>query len=180
MMASRGGGGGPRPRRDVAVHREDPVGDQQLTATGLRRFGQQPLGICGVPVLEHLDLGLRQSRAVDDRGVVQPVADDHVVGSEDRRHRPRVRREPRLEQQGRIRVLERREPFLHVEMHAQLPGDRPDRAGPGTEPLGGIRGGPVHARVVRQTEVVVRREVDDRTPVERRARTRRPLQRSRV
>jgi glycine C-acetyltransferase len=46
-------------RRDVAVHREDAVGDQQLTPAGLRRLRQEALGIRGVPVLEHLDLGLR-------------------------------------------------------------------------------------------------------------------------
>ena len=131
-------------------------------------------------MLEHLDLGLRQPGAVDDRRVVQPIAHDHVVGSEDRGDRPGVRREAGLEEQGGIRVLEGREPFLEVEMHPHLPRDRPHGAGSGAEPLGGVRRGPVHARVIRQTEVVVRREVDDRAPVERRARARRALQRPRV
>ena len=167
-------------RRDVGVHREDAVRDQELAAARLRRFRQEPLGIGGIPVLEHLDLRFRQTGSVDDRRVVQTVAHDHVVGSEDRGDRPGVRREAGLEEQRCVRVLERREPFLQVEMHLHLSSDGPDGAGSGAEPLGRLLGGPVHPRVVRQTEVVVRREVDDLAPVEGRARARRALHRPRV
>ena len=45
---------------------------------------EQRVGVVGVLVLEHLDLGAREPRAVDDRRVVQPVAHDHVLLVEDR------------------------------------------------------------------------------------------------
>ena len=55
-----------RQRRDVAVHLEDPVGDQQLPPAGRLRLLEEPVGVIRVLVLEHLDLGSRQPGAVDD------------------------------------------------------------------------------------------------------------------
>ena len=131
-------------------------------------------------MLEHGDLRPREPRAVDDRRVVEPVADDHVLLAQDGRHRAGVRGEPGLEHERGVRVLERREAALELAVHLHLAGDRAHRAAPGAEARRGLGGGAVHPGVVREPEVVVRSEVDDLVPVEDRARAGRPAQRARM
>src|SRR4029077_2924252 len=63
-------------------------------------------------------------------------------------------------------VLERGEPALELTVQVHRTGDRAHRAGARAELGRGLRGRGVHPRVVRQTEVVVRREVDDVPAVE--------------
>ncbi len=66
-----------RQRGDVAVHREDAVGDDQRGAS--RRSPQPPLEVLGVGV--PVDEGLRagQPAAVDDAGVVELVREDDLA-----------------------------------------------------------------------------------------------------
>ena len=71
-------------RRDVAVHREDAVGDDQdrpVRAVGAAvgaRLAQHLLEAVDVAMREDGARRLRQAHAVDDRGVVELVADDQV------------------------------------------------------------------------------------------------------
>ena len=74
-------------RRDVAVHREDAVGDdQRAAAVGL---AQAPREVLDVAVV--VDEGLRpgEPAAVDDRGVVERVGEDDVAAARQRARRCR-------------------------------------------------------------------------------------------
>ena len=72
-------------RRDVAVHGEDAVGDDQDVRYGAvraargARVAQDLLEAVDVAVREDGARRLGQAHAVDDRGVVQLVADDQVA-----------------------------------------------------------------------------------------------------
>jgi hypothetical protein len=99
-------------RSDVAVHREHAVGDQQFVAAravqalhDFRRLGR-------VLVRKDVNLGSRQPAAVDDAGVIQRVGDDVILRPQNRRNRPRVRREAGLKHHARFGMLERRDPPL--------------------------------------------------------------------
>jgi len=78
-------------RRDVAVHREDAVGDDQRATVA--RLAQPPGEVLEVAVAVHEDLGMRQPAAVDDAGVVQLVGEDDAAAPGQRRDRARPRRD---------------------------------------------------------------------------------------
>ena len=65
-------------RGDVAVHREDAVGDDQRAAA-LGLTGDPPGEVLDVAVVVDERLGAREPAAVDDRGVVELVGEDHVA-----------------------------------------------------------------------------------------------------
>jgi hypothetical protein len=67
--------------RDVAVHREDAVSDDHPHA-GLLRLLQLLLQVSHVQVLESILLRLAQPDPIDDRRVVQGVADHSILGTE--------------------------------------------------------------------------------------------------
>ena len=72
-------------RGDIAVHREDAVGRDQLEARagGVGRLELRlEIGHVGIPVA--VALGLAEADAVDDRGVVELVGDHRVLGAEQR------------------------------------------------------------------------------------------------
>ena len=122
--------------RDVAVHREHAVGDQELTAAGPCGLGQRHVRRADVLVREDLDLRAREPRAVDDRRVVQLIADDHVLLAQDRSDRAGVRHEAGLEHQGGIGMLEVGEAALQLLVHRHRAGDRSDGPAAGAEVSG--------------------------------------------
>src|SRR5579862_870887 len=69
-------------RTDVAIHRKDAVGDQQLFPRLVLDTGELLLGVGNVLVAEDENLRPGKTAAVDDRGVVQLVGDDEVVLAE--------------------------------------------------------------------------------------------------
>ena len=111
-------------------------------------------------VPEDLDLRPRQPRAVNNAGVVQLVGQNKVFLAQNRAHRPRVGREPALEDHARLHVLEARNLFLQLHVDAHGSGDRPHRARPHAE---GPRRGQRRLNqlgMVRQAQVVVAGQVD--------------------
>ena len=90
-----------RQLRDVAVHREDAVGGDQLEARAVRVGLLQPrLQLVHVGVGEAVALRLAEPDAVDDRGVVQRVGDDRVLGAEQRLEQPAIGVEAGGEEDG--------------------------------------------------------------------------------
>ena len=78
-------------RRDVALHREDAVDDDQhAAAVVLRRAASIVLELVQAVVAERAQLGAREQAAVEDRGVVAGVDDHRVAGSEQRAERADV------------------------------------------------------------------------------------------
>ena len=62
-----------RQRRNIAVHREHAVGDEQLAAAVVLNLFEDGLARLDVLVGEDPDLGAREAAAVDDGGVVELV-----------------------------------------------------------------------------------------------------------
>ena len=155
-----------RQRPEVAVHAEDAVGDQQLALAGRQLRDDLARGV-DVLVREDLDRRAAQAAAVDDAGVIQLVGDDDVIFGQDGRDRAGVGREAALKDDDGLDLLELGElPFeLHVHLHGA--GDGAHRAGADAELLDRFERLLPQPRVRRQTEIVVRREIDDRAVVER-------------
>ena len=158
-----------RQRRDVAVHAEDAVRDDEdqavrrparVGAALLAGLAQQLAQGRGVLVREDDARRLAHPHAVDDRGVVERVGDDQVVLAGHDRDDAGVGGEARLEGQHRLGVLELGQLGLEPLVDRHVAGDRPDRAGAGPEVARrrdrrflelGVRG---------EAQVVVRGEVD--------------------
>ena len=148
--------------RDVAIHGEHPVGDDQdeppLPAPGspgLAGLAQDLAERRHIGMWVDLARRLRQSHAVDDRGMVEGVRHDEVGLPGHRRDDPGVGGETRLEGQDRRGALELREFRLKGLVHRHRPGDRPDRTTPRSELAHGRRGRVAHPRVVGKAQVVV-------------------------
>ena len=76
-------------------------------------------GVRDIFVVEDKNFGAGQTRAVDDRGVIELVGDDEVVFAQHRRHRSRIGGESGLEDDASFDILEARDFFLqlHVDFH---------------------------------------------------------------
>ena len=114
--------------------------------------------------------GLGQPDAVDDRGVVELVADDQVALAGDGRDDAAVGREAGLEGQRRLDVLEGRQPSLELLVQLHRARDGAHGAGPDAQIADGRERRLDEVGMRGQAEVVVRREADDRASVHRRAR----------
>jgi hypothetical protein len=66
-------------RCNVAVHAEYPVRDQDAASIVRQILLDHTLRVGSIAVLVHQYLGARQAAAVDDRGMVEPVGEDHVL-----------------------------------------------------------------------------------------------------
>ena len=129
-----------RHRANVAVHGEDAVGDDQLAPGFVLDLFQQLLGVGDVFVAKDLDLRARQPRAVDNAGMVQLIGDDEIFLAQNRRHRSRIRCEPRLKDHAGFNVFEARDLLLqlHVDLHGA--GDGAHRTRADAVLLGGLDG----------------------------------------
>ena len=76
--------------RDVALHREDAVDDDEHAAAVLGRALELLLELVEPVVAERAQLGAREQAAVEDRGVVAGVGDHRVAGREQRPERADV------------------------------------------------------------------------------------------
>ena len=98
---------------DVAVHREDAVGrDHPGVRAG--RLLEARLELVEVAVRVAQPLRLAEPDPVDDRGVVERVGDDRVVGAEQRLEETAVGVEARAEEDRVLGAEERREPLLEL------------------------------------------------------------------
>src|SRR5690606_917287 len=89
-----------------------------------------------------------------------------VVGCEDRLHGAGICSEAALENNRGFRLLEGRETTFELDVERHGAGDRAHRAGADTELANGGDGALREARVRREPEVVVRRQINDVAPVE--------------
>ena len=64
---------------DVAIHRENTVGDEKLAARLVLNFTQQFFGVGDIFVAEDFDFRAGEASSVDDGGVVKLVGDDEVL-----------------------------------------------------------------------------------------------------
>ena len=149
-----GGSAQLRHRAEVAFHREDAVGDEQL-ALRRRQVPEDLAGGVHVLVWKHLDPCAAETAAVDDARVVQLVGNNDVFFRQHRGDGAGVGREPALKDDDGFDVLEGGEPALEFHVHLHRAGDRADGAGPDAVLADGVERGLLQLRVRRQAEVVV-------------------------
>ena len=154
-----------RQRRNIAVHRKNTVGNDQLLARKIRVLFEDALAVLHVLVLENLDRGSGKTRAIDDRSVIQLVGNNQIVFSQNCRHRSRVGRKSRLKHHAGFHLLERRDLLLQLQMQFHGASNRAN--GPRTRAvsLHRVQRGFAQRLVRGQPQVVVRSEVDHFSPV---------------
>ena len=116
-------------RREVAVHREDAVGDDQPTP-GALAASQLLLEVGHVPVAVAQALRLAQPDAVDDRGVVELVGDDRVLGAEQHLEHAAVGVEAGREQDRGLGAEKRGELVLELDVLGLRAADEPHAGHP--------------------------------------------------
>src|SRR5262249_46521883 len=99
-------------RRDVAVHAEDRVGDDQTPPR--RTMRQELFERRHVRMWVHAHPRPRQAAPVDEAGMVELITKDHVTLPGQSCDRADVRMVPGSEQQRRLGMLERRQLFLQL------------------------------------------------------------------
>ena len=146
--------------RDVAVHREDAVGDDQAEAAGSRLLELRlEVGHVGVRVDEALRLA--QADAVDDRGVVELVGDDRVVGSEERLEDAAVRVEAGRVEDRVLHPEEGGDPLLELQVQGLGAADEAHARHPVAPLVERAVGRLQQLRMAGEAEVVVGAEVED-------------------
>jgi hypothetical protein len=143
----------------IAVHAEHAVGDEELALGGGQILDDLASRI-HVLVREDLDRRAAQAAAVDDAGVVQLVGNDDIFLRQDCRDRACIRGESTLKDDDLLDLLELGETALQLHVDFHRSGDGADRARADAEPFDGLERGLPQARMRRQTEIVVRRQID--------------------
>jgi len=151
---------------DVAVHRKYAVGDEELLAVPVFSFLQNALAIGRVFMLEDLDRRLGQAAAVNDGGVVELVGDDQIILAKDCGNSSGIGGEARLKYDAGFHFLESRDLLLEIHVHLHRAGDRADRARAHSEFANRINGGAAQLRLRRETEIIIRAQIDDFLAVE--------------
>ena len=158
----------PGQRPDVAIHRENAVGNQQFSAGHRVQFGQNPLRRRHVFVRENVDLGPGEPAAIDDAGMVQLVGNDMVVRSEDRRNRARVGGKAGLKHHASFHVLEGRDALFQLQVQLHGAGNSAHRARTHAILAHRFERRLAQARMRGQPQVIVGGEVDDVLAIEAR------------
>ena len=152
-------------RRDVAVHAEDAVGDDEPPGSraGLLNRAAQVRHV-GVRIAN--DLGAAEAAGVDDAGVVEFVGKDDVVGADQRGDGGDVGHEAALEGDARFGLFEGSQFFFQLHMECHGAGDGAHRARADAVAVDGLLGRGAQAGIVGQAEVVVGAEVEQAPPVD--------------
>ena len=149
-----------RERRDVALHREDPVDDDQDPTAVAHRPLERALELVEPVVAERPQLGPREDAAVEDRRVVARVGDDRVPRGEDRPQGAQVGLVAGGEHQHGLGPHPLRQLLLEseVQVDGAVQETRAGQAGPVA--LERLHRAALDALVTRQTQVVVGAEHD--------------------
>ena len=147
-------------RRDVAVHREDAVGDDEAAPVLRQVLLDFRFQVGGIAVLVDDDLGAAQARAVDDAGVVEAVGEDDILAPDQWGEGGLVGDEAALDVERILDIFEFCDGPFEFLVDGERSGDGAHRRRPGTEAVDGGFGGVFQAVVVGQAEIVVGAEVE--------------------
>lgn len=150
----------PVERRDVAVHAEHAIGDEQAAAVVGQVLANLGLGIGHVAVLVDDDLRAAQPRAVDDAGVVEPVGEDDVLLADERADGRLVGDEAALQVERILHVLELGQPVFQLDVERLGARDAAHRGRADAPLLDGLDSRVLEPRVIGEAEIVVRAEVE--------------------
>lgn len=151
-------------RRQVAIHGEHPIGDDDgPTCTGavvqLRGGLQLLLQVSHVPVGVAEAGCLGQADAVNNRGVVQRIGNDGVLGPKQGFEHSPVGVEAAGEQDGVIGAQKGRQPLLQLQVDILRAANEAHRGHSETSLVQGPLGGCDDPFIIGQPQVVVRAEV---------------------
>jgi len=146
---------------DVAFHREDPVGDEELAAGDAIEGGEFGFGDGDIGMGEDVDFGAGEPAAVDDAGVIELIGDDVVLLAEYGRDGAGIGGEAALEDDAGFDVLEGGDAAFEFHMHVERAADGTDRAGTRAVLANGVDGGLAELRVIGKPEIVIGRQVND-------------------
>ena len=145
-----------RDRRHVAVHRIDRFEDDELWPLAIERR-EQFAQMADVVVAEDLLLHARLAHALDHRGVVELIGEDHAVGEEarDGRDRSFVGDEAGGEDQRRFLAVQIGERALELDQRAIGTRDVARAAGADAEPASRLLHGRDYLVVLSHAQVIV-------------------------
>jgi hypothetical protein len=113
---------------DVAVHRKDAVGDEELAARLVLYLFQQLFGVCHILMAKDFDFGAGEARAIDDAGVIQLIGEDEVFFAKDAGDSTCIRGEARLKNDACLDAFESRDFFFELHVNAHGAGDGANRS----------------------------------------------------
>ena len=116
-------------RREIAVHREHAVGDDQRMVVAGAMFGQQFAGMVEVVVAEGHDLAARQLRPGKQAGMRQFVDQDQAVAPDQHRNDAGIGEIAGAEHDGGFGLLERGQAGFQLGVKRVIAGDQARRAG---------------------------------------------------
>jgi hypothetical protein len=152
-------------RRQVAVHAEDGVADDDL----VRRLARLELGAQFVDAAEDLLVGAGQACAVDQAGVVERLAEQRRAGQAERRHHGQIGHVAGAEAQNararNVRCGPGGQPFLQQALRLAVAADERRAARTRAPAARALLQGRDDLRVVGQPQVVVRAEQQARLAV---------------
>ena len=147
--------------RDMAVHREDAVGRDQLEPRTVGLGLLQPvLELVHVGIGEAVASRLGQPDAVDDRGVVEAVGDDRVLFAHQRLEHAAVGVEAGGEHDRVVLAEVFRDRQLELAMQRLRPADEPNRGHAEAERVHRLPGRGDDLGMVGEAEVIVGAEID--------------------
>ena len=150
----------PIQRREVAVHAGDALHrDQHPADLGTQRR-QDALEGVHVVVRERPAAGAREPGAAEDAVVRQGVVDDQVLRAEQMAEHRDVRGVPAHQDDRVLAAQEPRQGGFQLAVDRPLAGRDPARRGRGPVANGRVRRGTGHFRVARESQIVLRREIE--------------------
>ena len=144
-----------RQRREIAVHREHAVGDDQRMVVFGAMLAQQRAGMTDVIVAEAHDLGVRQLRAGEQAGVRQLVGQHQAVAADQRRDDAGIGEIAGAEHDRGLRLFEAGEPALKLGVKRVIAGDQARGAGAGAVFFDRRDGGLLDGGMLGQVQIVV-------------------------
>ena len=148
-------------RSAVSVHGEDGVGDDELAT---RRRPQQAGDRADIAVRVDLDARPGKAATVDDRGVVQGIREDQVLGAGERGEEAAIGGVAAAEEDCCLGAFEPGELRLQLVLRQEVATDQPARACPGAPRARSTGERLDDAGVRSEPEVVVGAEVDQPLP----------------
>jgi hypothetical protein len=146
---------------DDAVHRKDAVRGDQAEAAVLR-FPQARLQLGHVVVGIAQPARLAEANAVDDRGVVQRIADHGILFAEDGLEQARIGVEAGAVEDRVLGAEKAGQPLLELLVVILGPADETHRGHAEAVAVERRLGGLDHARMVGKAEIVVCAEIEHR------------------
>ena len=116
-------------RRDIAVHGEHAIGDDQRMLMPLALLGEQRLDVLQVGMAERHHHRAGQPRAGIETGMRELIDQDQVAWAGERRDDAEIGEVARAEDAGRLGLLPARQPRLERGVERMVAGDQAGGAG---------------------------------------------------